>query len=691
MMGSLTEGPEMFANPHDPLAPPEHDPLAPPEEMVDEIPADWEPTPPVNRQNGLSDHTEPVAVEPVAVEPVAVEPVAVEPVAVEPVAVEPVAVEPVAVEPVAVEPVAVEPVAVADPVEADVSPDIGFAALGLHEKVLEQVLALGYEEPTPIQSEAIPLLMAGRDMIGQAATGTGKTAAFALPILQRLADAPQNERRGKGPSALILTPTRELAMQVSEAIHKYGRGIGAKVLPIYGGQPIVRQLKELQRGVDVVVATPGRAIDHIKRKTLILSGIDIVVLDEADEMLDMGFAEDLESILSELPTERQTVLFSATMPPRITSIARSHLVDPEVIRIARQTSDSKEIQKVRQVAYVVNRNHKAVTLGRILDMEAPESAIVFCRTRVEVDQLAETLNGRGYRAEALHGGMSQEQRDRALGKLKSGIADLLLATDVAARGLDISQLTHVFNYDVPSAPEAYVHRIGRVGRAGREGVAITLAEPREHRQLKNIERVTKQKFRMENVPTVEHLRERRMDITRGQLREAIQGGKSDMFRPILESLADEFDVVEVAMAAILLAHEATAPEADEIDIPVATVKSKPRKDRDDRPGRNGDRKHRGADRGQRGSERGNRGGRGDDSNRTRLYVNSGRSNGVRAKDLVGAIAGEAGVPGHDIGPIDIQDRFSLVSVPAERAEEVINAMRNVAIRGKKVTLRRERF
>ncbi|NNF54354.1 MAG: DEAD/DEAH box helicase [Acidimicrobiales bacterium] len=615
--------------------------------MVDELPADWEPTPPVNVQNGLA-----VAAEPEVVEPRVI-----------------------------AEPAAAEP-------DANVTPEIGFATLGLHQSVLEQVLALGYEEPTPIQTEAIPLLMAGRDMIGQAATGTGKTAAFALPILQRLAEAPRNAQRGKGPSALILTPTRELAMQVSEAIHKYGRGIGAKVLPIYGGQPIVRQLKELQRGVDVVVATPGRAIDHIKRKTLVLSGIDIVVLDEADEMLDMGFAEDLESILSELPRERQTVLFSATMPPRIHSIARSHLVDPAVIRIARETSDSEEIQKVRQVAYVVNRNHKAVTLGRILDMEAPESAIVFCRTRVEVDQLAETLNGRGYRAEALHGGMSQEQRDRALGKLKSGIADLLLATDVAARGLDISQLTHVFNYDVPSAPEAYVHRIGRVGRAGREGVAITLAEPREHRQLKNIERVTKQKFRMESVPTVEHLRERRMDITRGQLREAIQGGKSDMFRPILESLADEFDVVEVAMAAILLAHEATAPEADEIDIPAATIKSKPRKDRDGRSRKNEDRKPRGADRGQRG---GSRGGRGDDSNRTRLYVNSGRSNGVRAKDLVGAIAGEAGVPGHDIGPIDIQDRFSLVSVPAERADEVINAMRNVAIRGKKVTLRRERF
>ncbi len=285
----------------------------------------------------------------------------------------------------------------------------GFESLGLDESVLPQLVALGYEEPTPIQTEAIPPLLAGHDLIGQAATGTGKTAAFALPILQRLSAVPSDTRRGSAPSALVLVPTRELAMQVSEAIHKYGRGIVARVLPIYGGQPIGRQLHALKRGVDVVVATPGRALDHLSRSTLTLSGIESVVLDEADEMLDMGFAEDLEAILAALPLERQTVLFSATMPPRITSIAKAHLREPVVIRIGRPAPDADALPKVRQVAYVVNRNHKAAALGRILDMEAPDSALVFCRTRIEVDQLAETLNGRGYRAEALHGGMSQEQ------------------------------------------------------------------------------------------------------------------------------------------------------------------------------------------------------------------------------------------------------------------------------------------
>ncbi|MFW2381669.1 MAG: DEAD/DEAH box helicase [Acidimicrobiales bacterium] len=560
--------------------------------------------------------------------------------------------------------------------ESDDGP-VGFAGLGLHASVLGELTKLGYEEPTPIQAEAIPVLLAGHDMIGQAATGTGKTAAFALPILQRLAEAKDAGTRSDNPSALILTPTRELAMQVSEAIHKYSRGIGTHVLPIYGGQPIGRQLHALKRGVDVVVATPGRALDHIGRRTLRLDQIDVVVLDEADEMLDMGFADDLESILGELPAERQTLLFSATMPPRIQAIARSHLTEPKVVQIARPEQDPGELPKVRQLAYMVNRNHKAAALGRILDMEAPDAALVFCRTRVEVDQLSETLNGRGYRAEALHGGMSQEQRDRALGKLKNGVSDLLLATDVAARGLDISQLTHVVNYDVPSAPEAYVHRIGRVGRAGREGVAITLAEPREHRQLKNIERVTKQKLKLETIPTVAHLRERRLDITRGQLRQAIQSGDGDAFRPIFESLSDEFDVVEIALAAIKLAHQITAPESDEQEIPNATVKD--RKQKHDRFEKKGDR------RGKRDRTATS------DSNRVRLYVSGGKSAGIRPKDLVGAIAGESGLAGRDIGPIDIQDRFSLVSVPADKADHVIDSMRGVALRGKKINFRRERF
>ena len=360
---------------------------------------------------------------------------------------------------------------------AENGPD-GFGVLGLRPELLRTLLALGYEEPTPIQAETIPPLLRGVDVLGQAATGTGKTAAFALPILQLITGGAK-----PSPMALVLVPTRELAIQVSEAIWRYGKELGAKVVPLYGGQPIYRQLQALDAGVHVVVATPGRAVDHIKRGTLPLGGVRVVVLDEADEMLDMGFAEDIEMILDATPKDRQTVLFSATMPSRIDSIARKHQRHPTRIQIARTPSLAGKSPLVRQSVYIVSRAHKAAALGRILDVEAPAAALVFCRTRIEVDQLTETLTARGYRAEALHGGMSQEQRDRVMGRLRNGHAELLIATDVAARGLDVDVLTHVVNYDVPSAPEAYVHRIGRVGRAGREGVAITLAEPREQRQL----------------------------------------------------------------------------------------------------------------------------------------------------------------------------------------------------------------
>ena len=301
--------------------------------------------------------------------------------------------------------------------------------LGLRTELLGALSALGYEEPTPIQQEAIPPLVEGRDLLGQAATGTGKTAAFALPVLQRLP-----EERGTAPAALVLVPTRELAVQVSEALHRYGRELGARVVPVYGGAPIVRQLRSLEGGVDVVVATPGRALDLLNRGSLRLNEIATVVLDEADEMLDMGFAEDLEAILDETPEARQTVLFSATMPRRLDSLARRHLREPVRITIGREKAEPGEAPRVRQTAYVVPCAAKPAALGRILDVEAPTAAIVFCRTREEVDSLTETLNGRGYRAEALHGGMSQEQRDKVMGRLRGGRADLLVATDVAARG-----------------------------------------------------------------------------------------------------------------------------------------------------------------------------------------------------------------------------------------------------------------
>jgi ATP-dependent RNA helicase DeaD len=447
-----------------------------------------------------------------------------------------------------------------------------FAELALLPELLHALSGLGYEEPTPIQREAIPPLLQGRDLLGQAATGTGKTAAFALPVLQRM----PRDRQEVDPAALVLVPTRELAVQVSEAIHRYGRELGTRVLPIYGGQPIVRQLRALERGVDVVAATPGRALDHIARRTLRLESLDVVVLDEADEMFDMGFAEDIEAILQETPEGRQTVLFSATMPPRIDGMARRHLRDPVRIQIGREAAAGGEAPLVRQSAYVVQRSHKPAALGRVLDVEAPGAALVFCRTREEVDQLTETLNGRGYRAEALHGGMSQEQRDRVMGRLRGGTADLLVATDVAARGLDVEHLTHVVNYNVPSAPDAYVHRIGRVGRAGREGVAITLAEPREHRMLKTIERVTKQRIAVEKVPTVADLRTRRLELTRAALHESLLEDDLEQFRVVVETLTDEFDVMEVALAAVKLAHEASGAAADEDEIPEVAPRPEPR-------------------------------------------------------------------------------------------------------------------
>jgi len=522
---------------------------------------------------------------------------------------------------------------------------------------------------------------------------------------------------------LVLVPTRELAMQVGEAIHRYGRDLGAQVLPIYGGQPISRQLRALERGVDVVVATPGRALDHIRRGTLSLAGLEMVVLDEADEMLDMGFADEIEAILSETPESRQTVLFSATLPHRIDKIARRHLRNPVRIQIASPTAAPGDAPRVRQCAYVVQRSHKPAALGRILDIEAPAAAIVFCRTRDEVDRLTETLNGRGFRAEALHRGMSQEQRDRVISRVRSGSTDLLVATDVAARGLDIDQLTHVVNYDVPASPEAYVHRTGRVGRAGREGVAITLAEPREHRMLQTIERVTKQPITVAKLPTVADLRERRLEATTSALREQLEGagraglgmlgsdvgdgvGSLDSFRVVVESLADEFDVVEVALAAVKLAFEASGG-ADDEEIPDVSDRVQ-RENRATRTGgtvratRSGSDSGYATGSGPGGASRtgGSRdGGSRSDSSRpgrpqsagmTRLYVGVGRDAGIRPQDLVGAIAGETALSGRQIGAIEIAPRFSLVEVPDASVDEVIAALRATTVKGRRATVRRER-
>jgi ATP-dependent RNA helicase DeaD len=546
----------------------------------------------------------------------------------------------------------------------------GFAELGLAPGLCQALSGLGYEEPTPIQRAAVPPLIAGRDLVGQAATGTGKTAAFALPLLQRIL----GRSEPAGVLALILVPTRELAMQVSEAIHSYGRDMRVRVLPVYGGQPIGRQLRALERGVDVVVATPGRALDHIARGTLDLSGLEIVVLDEADEMFDMGFAEDIETILGKTPEGRQAALFSATMPPRIDGMVRRHLSDPVRVELGRKASASPESLLVRQTAYMTPRGYKPAALMRVLDLETPAAAIVFCRTRDEVDELTETLNGKGYRAEALHGGMDQRQRDRVMGRLRGGSLNLLVATDVAARGLDVDLLTHVVNYDVPSAPESYVHRIGRVGRAGREGTAITLAEPREHKMLQAIERVTRRPIAIEKVPTIAGLRARRLEMTRDVLRKIVLEDDLDAFRAVVEPLGDEFGIYEVALAAVKLAAEAGGTSRDEEDLPEVDLPSS-----NDRGGRG------------KAAGRDQRNGRPAAKATTRLFVGTGRSSGVRPEDLVGVIARRAHLSGREIGAIEIADRFSLVEVPETAADDVIAALRQVSIKGRKATVRRERY
>ncbi len=557
-----------------------------------------------------------------------------------------------------------------------------FSDLGLEPRLLDAVTALGYEEPTPIQRDAIPQVIAGRDVLGQAATGTGKTAAFALPALQ-LIDEPARD-----PIALVLVPTRELAVQVSEACYRYGRGIGAKVVPVYGGQPIFRQLGALRDGVHIVVATPGRAIDHINRGTLALGKIKLVVLDEADEMLDMGFAEDIEAILTATPDTRQTVLFSATMPPRIERIARRFMRDPVRIEIERAAAGSEAPRLITERAFVVTRAHKAAALGRILDVEEPAAAIVFCRTRNEVDELSETLNGRGYRAEALHGGLSQEGRDRVMGRLRNGTAELLIATDVAARGLDVDILTHVVNYDVPSAPDAYVHRIGRVGRAGREGVAITLAEPRELRLLSNIERATKRQIPVEQVPSVAELRSRQLDATAAAVREAMGADDLERFAPMLDGLAEGADLRAAALAALKVTHEARTQEVEEVEIPAFV----PRDQRGDRGTKD---RWRDRDQGDRRPPRdapGKPGGRfqAPPGSKTRLFINLGRKDRIRPGDLVGAIANESDLTGKDIGPINVTETFSTVDVPAAAADAVIDAIKRTTIRGKRANIRRDR-
>lgn len=556
----------------------------------------------------------------------------------------------------------------------------GFVSLGLEAPLLATLETLGYEEPTPIQREAIPPLLAGRDLLGQAATGTGKTAAFALPMLQRIGHATRAR-----PSALVLVPTRELAIQVGEAVQRYGNELRMSVLPIYGGQAIGPQFHALKRGVDVVVATPGRALDHIRRGTLKLQEVRIVVLDEADEMLDMGFADDLDAILAGTPKTKQTALFSATMPPRIRSIAHRHLQDPVEITIAKESVKTGATPRVQQTAYVVTRPHRAAALARVIDVVGAKSALVFCRTRLEVDEVTAMLTSRGHRAEAIHGGMSQGQRDRVMQAFKSGQTELLVATDVAARGLDIPQVSHVINYDLPSSAEVYVHRIGRTGRAGREGAAITILDPREQRLLRTIEQHTKARVVVSPIPSVADLRARQLERVQAAVDEVLREGPLDVFKQLVERLSAH-PPAEIAAAALKLLLRMQGGERQEQEIPVVPVRQ-PESARPMREARHsGGRFHResaGTERPPTGRTR--QGGR--TAEMARVYVGVGREAGIRPGDLVGAIANEAKINSNIIGAIAIENRFSIVDVPASMASGIIDVLGRARIKGRRVPVR----
>lgn len=538
-----------------------------------------------------------------------------------------------------------------------------FADLGLSDALLETVAALGYEEPSPIQSAAVPVLLTGQDVLGLAATGTGKTAAFSLPMIQRIAEG----ERGTAPRGLVLVPTRELALQVARAVHRYGKGHNMRVVPLYGGAAFPPQLKALRRGVDIVVATPGRALDHLQRGTLKLDEITVSVLDEADEMLDMGFQEDIEALLDATPKARQSALFSATFPVRLRRVADRHLTDPATVEVARMPSTGNA-PLVRQVAVIVRRADKLAALVRILDLENPEAAIIFCRTRADVDELSDALASRGHRVEALHGGFSQAQRERVLGRLRGGANDLLIATDVAARGLDVSHLTHVFNYDLPQSPAQYVHRIGRTGRAGKSGMAVSLATRRERRLLHLIGEHTGRPVEILPVPRIEDLRRRQLARVMQSATESLAAGELDDYHQLAEDLLDGEEAVEVVAALLRMTHEARHGKTDDQDDDRDLDARAPRQPPAQRSPRSGP-----------ASEEWGR-----------LWVSLGRHAGIRPGDLVGAITNEAGLNGKDIGAIRILPRFSLVDVRADAVQDVVEAMRGATMRNRPVKVREDR-
>lgn len=562
---------------------------------------------------------------------------------------------------------------------------IRFEELNLCDPILRAVAEMGFEAASPIQAQAIPAQLEGRDMIGQAQTGTGKTAAFGIPLLQKI--DPENKKL----QAIVLLPTRELAIQVAEEIRRLAKFMhGIKVLPVYGGQDIVRQIRSLKDGVQVVIGTPGRVMDHMRRKTIRVDHVHTVVLDEADEMLNMGFLEDMETILSQLPEERQTVMFSATMPPAIAEIARKFQQDPVMVRVVKK---ELTVPKVIQYYYEVKPKNKVEVLCRLLDLYSPKLSVVFCNTKKGVDELVLALQGRGYFAEGLHGDLKQEQRDRVMNGFRNGRTENLVATDVAARGIDVDDVEAVFNFDIPQDDEYYVHRIGRTGRAGREGKAFSLVVGKEVYKLRDIQRYCKTKIIPQAIPSLDDITDIKVEKIMDQVRDMLENNDLSQMINVIEQKLIEEDYTALDLAAALLKMNMGEDNEDIIDNfePARSL------DELDRYGRGGRRYGRegGRDSNFRNSRNRRRGAVdraavdyvvGDDT--ARLFVNIGRNQNVTPGDILGAIAGESGIPGRVVGSIDMYDGYTFVEVPRKYSDQVLKAMENAKIKGKKVRIER---
>ncbi|MCZ2122478.1 MAG: DEAD/DEAH box helicase [Anaerolineales bacterium] len=546
-----------------------------------------------------------------------------------------------------------------------------FLSLNLRSELTQAISELGYAEPTPIQAGMIPLMLTGVDVIGQAQTGTGKTAAFSLPILN-------NFQKQKNPQALVLAPTRELALQVADSMNEYGKHLHARVLAVYGGQPYGPQINNLKRGVDIVVGTPGRLNDLLERGVLVLSDVKTVVLDEADEMLNMGFVEEVEKILATTPAERQTALFSATMPQRIRKLADRFMRDPQTVAVKRSTLTASAID---QRYYFVHDRDKTNALTRLFEIEPIHSALIFARTRAETATLANELVIRGIPAEAIHGDLDQNARERVLGRFRANQLKVLVATDVAARGLDIDDISHVFNYHLPDDAEVYVHRIGRTGRAGKTGIAITLLSPKEKRRLREVEALTKQPVTEFKLPTPADIIKHRETQTVENLKIWLGRGRFKRELEMVQELIEAgHDPLNIAAAAIKISR------GDEKQRPIAEVSEvKPDFNRRDDKGGRSERFGRKESAGRR-EESGSRGkrerGRGASSHEEgmiRLKVNKGKAHNIRPSDIVGQIAFHANIPGYTIGKIRIEEKHSFVDVPADVVDQVIKHSGNYKI------------